>query len=190
MYVSSVIIGDMEKRIAVDLCHGMGGWTVALLETGWMVYGYDIRRFSEYPAQSIIQDVRTVSGLNWRGKVSLILASPPCEEFSRHDQPWTRAKNPPAPELGIQLFRACERIIREAGCPGIIENVRGAQKFVGKAATHWGAYYLWGNVPALLIPYIKKDWKMKRENVGPRCDRSAIRAKIPSPLADFIARSY
>jgi hypothetical protein len=31
-----------------------------------------------------------------------------------------------------------------------VENVKGAQKFVGPAKWHYGSYYLWGDVPALM----------------------------------------
>jgi hypothetical protein len=31
-----------------------------------------------------------------------------------------------------------------------VENVRGAQPWVGKAAWHYGSFYLWGDVPALM----------------------------------------
>ncbi len=34
--------------------------------------------------------------------------------------------------------------------PLIVENVRGAQKWVGRAKWHFGSYYLWGDVPALM----------------------------------------
>ncbi len=32
----------------------------------------------------------------------------------------------------------------------IVENVRGAQKWVGRARWHFGSYFLWGDVPALM----------------------------------------
>ncbi len=31
-----------------------------------------------------------------------------------------------------------------------MENVKGAQKWVGQARWHYGSYYLWGDVPALM----------------------------------------
>jgi hypothetical protein len=34
--------------------------------------------------------------------------------------------------------------------PLIVENVRGAQKWVGRARWNFGSYYLWGDVPALM----------------------------------------
>lgn len=54
------------------------------------------------------------------------------------------------------LFRACFRIQREASAsagryiPLIVENVKGAQPWVGRARWHYGSFYLWGDVPALM----------------------------------------
>ncbi len=54
------------------------------------------------------------------------------------------------------LFDACFRIQREA-CeaagryiPMVVENVKGAQPWVGRAVWHYGSFYLWGDVPALM----------------------------------------
>src|ERR1035441_6124164 len=55
-----------------------------------------------------------------------------------------------------ELFKACFRIQREASeaaghyIPMVVENVRGAQKWVGQARWHYGSFYLWGDVPALM----------------------------------------
>ena len=38
--------------------------------------------------------------------------------------------------------------------PLIVENVCGAQKWVGRAKWHYGSFYLWGDVPALM-PFTK-----------------------------------
>ena len=54
------------------------------------------------------------------------------------------------------LFDACFRIQREASeaagrhIPMVVENVKGAQPWVGRAAWHYGSFYLWGDVPALM----------------------------------------
>lgn len=68
--------------------------------------------------------------------------------------PWKRAKALPPPDN--TLFEACFRIQREA-CeaagryiPLVVENVKGAQRWVGRAAWHYGSFYLWGDVPALM----------------------------------------
>jgi hypothetical protein len=34
--------------------------------------------------------------------------------------------------------------------PLVVENVKGAQPWVGRAAWHFGSFYLWGDVPALM----------------------------------------
>jgi len=52
-----------------------------------------------------------------------------------------------------RIFDACFRIQREASeaagrhIPLVVENVRGAQEWVGKAVAHFGSFYLWGDVP-------------------------------------------
>jgi hypothetical protein len=68
--------------------------------------------------------------------------------------PFKRAKALPPPDN--ELFFSAFRIQREASeasgrhIPLIVENVRGAQKWVGRAAWHFGSYYLWGDVPAIM----------------------------------------
>ena len=32
----------------------------------------------------------------------------------------------------------------------VVENVKGAQRWVGRAAWHFGSFYLWGDVPAIM----------------------------------------
>ncbi len=43
--------------------------------------------------------------------------------------------------------------------PLVVENVRGAQKYVGRARWHYGSFYLWGDVPALM-PIVRKRAKV------------------------------
>ena len=78
--------------------------------------------------------------------------------------PWSKAKQKQADyESGVRdvkqltaLFDACFRIQREASeaaghhIPMVVENVRGAQKWVGRARWNFGSFYLWGDVPALM----------------------------------------
>jgi hypothetical protein len=77
--------------------------------------------------------------------------------------PWKRAKALPPPDNS--LFEACFRIQREASAaaghhiPMVVENVCGAQKWVGRARWHYGSYYLWGDVPALM-PMVRKSVKV------------------------------
>ena len=84
--------------------------------------------------------------------------------------PWKRAKALPPPDN--TLFEACFRIQREAceaagrHIPMVVENVRGAQKWVGRARWNFGSFYLWGDVPALMPP-------VKRLAKNPGLDWSA-----------------
>jgi hypothetical protein len=143
--------------LAIDLFCGLGGWTDGLLAEGYDVIGFDIERHEygehRYPAQLVLQDVRTLHGSQFKD-ATLIVASPPCQAYSYRAMPWKRAKALPPPDN--TLFEACFRIQREASeaagrrIPLIVENVRGAQKWVGRARWNYGSFYLWGDVPALM----------------------------------------
>jgi hypothetical protein len=107
----------------------------------------------EYPGHLVIQDVLTLHGAQFRD-ATLIVASPPCQAYSYRAMPWKRAKALPPPNN--TLFEACFRIQREAceaagrHIPMVVENVRGAQPWVGRAQWNFGSFYLWGDVPALM----------------------------------------
>src|ERR1700688_1132116 len=147
----------MQKPLAIDLFCGLGGWTDGLLAEGYDVIGFDIERHvygeHRYPGLLVIQDVRTLHGAQFKD-AALIVASPPCQAYSYRAMPWKRAKALPPPDN--TLFEACFRIQREAceaagqHIPLIVENVRGAQKWVGRARWNFGSFYLWGDVPALM----------------------------------------
>ncbi len=147
------------KPLCIDLFCGLGGWAEGFLAEGYEVIGFDIERHNYgsggYPAQLVIQDVLTLHGSQFRD-ASVIVASPPCQAYSYRAMPWKRAKALPPPSN--ELFDACFRIQREA-CeaagryiPLVVENVKGAQPWVGRAAWHYGSFYLWGDVPALMPP--------------------------------------
>jgi hypothetical protein len=147
----------MIRPLAIDLFCGLGGWTEGLLAEGFDVIGFDIERHEygahRYPAQLVVQDVRTLHGSQFKG-AALIVASPPCQAYSYRAMPWKRARALPPPDN--ELFETCFRIQREASeaagkhIPLIVENVRGAQKWVGRARWNFGSFYLWGDVPALM----------------------------------------
>ena len=152
--------------LAIDLYAGLGGWTEGLMAEGYRVVGVDIERHvygeARYPAQLVIADVLQLHGKQFR-TADLIVASPPCQAYSYRAMPWTRAKALPPPSN--ELFDACFRIQREACAavgrhiPLVVENVCGAQKWVGRARWHYGSFYLWGDVPALMPPTLKRPSK-------------------------------
>lgn len=179
----------MSQPLCIDIFCGLGGWTEGFLQEGWRVVGFDITRHvygeERYPAQLVLQDVLTIHGSQFRN-ADIIVASPPCQQYSWLAMPWSRSKDPNNSKAAKalrrkwetegpdnRLFDACFRIQREAiyarrlelhcceldyskpGCsrchiPLIVENVRGAQEWVGRAPWNYGSFYLWGDVPALM----------------------------------------
>jgi C-5 cytosine-specific DNA methylase len=160
--------------LAIDLFCGLGGWTEGLLAEGYDVVGFDIEchQYGEhrYPAQLVVQDILTLHGSQFKD-AALIVASPPCQEYSYMAMPWTLAKAKAAAiradttgrelERLNRLFNACLRLQLEASVaaghhvPMVIENVKGAQPWVGRARWNFGSFYLWGDVPALMPQAIK-----------------------------------
>lgn len=169
------------KRIVLDLCCGKGGWAKGFLAEGWRVIGVDLKDFSRvYPGEFVQADL-----LTWRGWQKIgaraVVASPPCEEFSRHDMPWTKSKNPPAPDL--RLVNRSFAIAGLLGVPIILENVRGAQPWLGRSTMNSGPFHLWGNVPTLCPVFSGKP----KQSYGSQ--QRAERAVIPFELAVWVARS-
>lgn len=159
------------KPIVFDLYCGLGGWSEAFIAQGYRAVGFDVEAHDYgtggYPGELVLRDVRSLTGaelVKQYGVPACIVASPPCQEFSYMAMPWSKAKNKereilqnPAERARLtDLFNQCFRIQREVSeaaghyVPIIIENVRGAQKWVGKARWNFGSFYLWGDVPALM----------------------------------------
>jgi hypothetical protein len=166
----------VSATLAIDLCCGLGGWTDGLLAEGWRVRGYDIEAHEygdeKYPADLVLRNVLEMHGSEI-ADADLIVASPPCTEYSYMAMPWSRAKQIaralrgdgefPEPYRGSRtieqlnaIFDTCFRLQREASeaagrhIPMVVENVKGAQPWVGRAAWAFGSFYLWGDVPALM----------------------------------------
>lgn len=155
--------------LAIDLFCGLGGWTEGLLAEDYNVIGFDIEQHQygdhRYPGKLVVQDVTTLHGSQFRN-ATLIVASPPCQEYSYMAMPWKLAKAKAAAiradttgqmlaDLN-KLFDVCFRIQKEASVaagrhiPMVVENVRGAIPWVGRSRWNFGSFHLWGDVPALM----------------------------------------
>lgn len=162
----------MSKPLCIDIYSGLGGWSEGFLAEGYECVGFDIERHvyddQRYPGQLVLQDALTLHGKQFRD-AAVIVASPPCQEYSYMALPWSRGKQIAAalrgqgsfpdgytgsrtiPQL-TALFAACFRIQREAceaagrHIPMVVENVKGAQPWVGKARANFGSFYFWGDV--------------------------------------------
>jgi site-specific DNA-cytosine methylase len=104
--------------LAIDLFCGLGGWTDGLLAEGYDVIGFDIEehKYGEdrYPALLVLQDVLTLHGSQFKD-AALIVASPPCQEYSYMAMPWKLAKAKAAAiradTTGAKLEQAVQRLL-------------------------------------------------------------------------------
>jgi len=211
---------SVRAPLCIELYCGSFGWSRGWLKMGGRAIGFD---WEHHPwhgpvpenAELVLQDVLTLNGAQFKD-ADLILASPPCQEFSYRAMPWKRAKVIPPDELGkeepewwgkteasmtreerrewdcwkrehprerpllgLRLFWRCFQIQAEAieatrrtcaACEGygggqtevcrvckgrgyleryipmVVENVRGAQKWVGPSKANYGSFHLWGDV--------------------------------------------
>ncbi|MDP9114488.1 MAG: hypothetical protein M3O20_12515 [Acidobacteriota bacterium] len=170
------------KPLCIDGFAGLGGWAEGFLAENYEVVGFDNVRHDYgtgvYPGQLVLQDWLTLDGAQFKN-AAVIVASPPCTEYSYMAMPWSRAKQIAAALRGDisdeglaipfpedykgsrtiaelnALFDSCFRIQREAIAaaghyiPLVVENVKGAQPWVGPAKAHYGSFYLWGDVASI-----------------------------------------
>lgn len=173
---------EMQPYIMLDLCSGFGGASKSEEEHGWRV----IRVDSEPRVRpTVIADIRALPMRPF--PVDLLWVSPTCTYYSRYDQ--RDSLFPGEPEPDHTLYETARAIISEWGPRyWVIENVRGAERFWGRADYRLGSRYLWTNLPMLMsVPKITK-WK---HNMCSGSDplRSAKRGYIPYAISDAVRLS-
>lgn len=171
-----------------DLCSGLGGWSEAFVQDGW-----EVIRIENNPNLSHVPHTYELDVLNYWDwidgfpKPDLVLASPPCLEFSlAYNAPKVvAAREGREFEPDMSILHACREII-EAVEPKwwVIENVAGAsvkfQEIMGPQRQIIGPFHLWGTIP-FLPDLIEK--KAKNNMSGSGKWSSNLRALIPFELS-------
>jgi hypothetical protein len=192
--------------LVLDLFSGLGGFSEGFIANGFRAIGFDIEAHDYgdggYPGQLVLRDVRSLCGaelVREYGIPAVIVASPPCQEFSYMAMPWSKAKEKmrkiladPAEQTRLtDLFNQCFRIQREvsaaAGCDcfgdpswpgkqgGVKQSAPGLRDN-GKGSAWFGGP---GTIP-----------RMTGSRSPARKRASAEIAKIPPALSSWLAKCF
>ena len=153
----------------LDLFSGLGGWSAPWKAAGHHVLTCDIATDLRPDFPCSVEDL-PITALP---PIDVILASPPCTEFSR----WTmrgmcpglrhRTVLPPS----LDLVRATKRLI-DVLRPRwwVVENVHGSTAWInpilGPHQGAWAGRYLWANFDLFVRPFTvraKSSWSSGRE---------------------------
>ncbi len=179
--------------IVWDLCSGLGGWTQAFEKH---VYRFDNSDLVQHVPGTLKEDVR-----EWKQwilkypKPDVIVASPPCLEFSNGYS----APRPKARREGIEfnpdlsILKACKEIVDFHNPKWwIIENVAGASKDFTKELGMpprqiIGPMLLWGYFPYLPIAHARmgENGKTQDWNIGDPL-RANKRAMVPLEVSQAL----
>jgi len=169
----------------LDLFCGLGGWSKAFHDAGHECTGIDIKNIG-YPWRFVKADLN-----DWKPdqQYDIILASPPCTQFSKVNQNWTGKCNE---SKGLELVFRTFALIQEIKPKyWVIENVKGLAEFIDKpndivrygATKNHKSAYLWSNIGKLgfLKQMIVKNTTRKTfKSSDPEL------AKIPYPLSEAV----
>jgi len=183
----------------LDLCCGTFGFSQGFIERGDVVLGVDSDPELTAPsgAELLIRDVKTLRA-DELGAFDVVLAGPPCPEFSamRHANPRLRGK-PPSPEAFARV-EACFRLARDLEARWwAVENVRGAIRWwrpiYGEPTHKLGAWYLWASLPPIVFPEMPHKLgsraisKAGRGRVNDLGKSGRERSRTPVELAEALA---
>jgi hypothetical protein len=196
-----------EPFTLLDLCCGMGGWSIGFHRAGFVCTGVDVIDVG-YPYDLVLADVR-----DWHPnkRYDVAVASPPCTEYSQLVRlAVSRGQRGPAnPAKGSELVKACVRIIEEVKPKiWILENVAGSLDYItpicGSPKVVHRPWFLWGDFPAFMLTQSNLPRKTDGGIGGRRYHqphdtlnsifafnplRSFYRAKIPLPLSVPIGKA-
>ena len=159
--VKTIQLGLIKMPRMLDLFAGSQSVYRIFRESGYDVTAVDILWG---------QDIMT-----WEpdGYYDFVWASPPCDTYT--DVPWHQVP------VDLTLWKRTLDIIGMVRPQYyVIENVRGAQRYWGKAVKRVGSRYLWGVFPTFDV----KDGKdlYGKSRLPPSPDRKMLRSMIPERL--------
>ena len=179
----------------LDLYSGLGGFSEAFVQDP----NYEVIRIENNPLlagvpHTIPADIFDLDPNDF-ADADLILASPPCTEFSlAFNAPGPKAKREGRDfEPDMRPLRAAIRIIKEKKPRyWVIENVHGASKIFSRELGVYaprqiiGRYFLWGNFPFLPhnLEWEKTDKSKLWEIDNPL--RANLRGKIPLEISEAL----
>ena len=161
----------------LDLFSGLGGFSQAFKDRGHFVTTVDIE--SKFKPDVCIDVIEYEPDIQY----DVILASPPCTEFSKSSMPksWKCNENGCYPDTAL-LERAIAIIKKNKPVYWVVENVAGARKYfnflLGKPVKKVGSRYLWGVFPVFDCEDVYGKWLL-----SPHADRAAMRSLIPYSLS-------
>lgn len=175
----------------LDLCSGLGGFSEA-----WLLAGYEVTRIENNPDLSHVPNTTIICIHEFakkitRGQFDVILASPPCVEFSlAYNSPRSvayRQGEIHKPDMSILLsVMTIVNIVKPKWY--IIENVVGSQRYfepyVGKPGHIHKPFLFYG-----VFPKLPNLCKHKKPDDRRNPLRSNVRAKIPLSISKAIMNS-
>jgi len=190
----------------LDLCSGLGGFSSAFIDDN----KWEVMRIENNPLLSEVQDTEiidifefrdTLADMMERGyqpdKVDIILASPPCREFSMgFNAPRAVASR----EGRLEEYQPCMKILEcvleiiKLLQPRyyIIENVKGSTRYfepyLGAPVCSIGSFWFYGKFPAFIVNEpIKTKRQMDKGSKHPL--RLQYRALIPLSISKAIKKA-
>lgn len=192
----------------LDLCSGLGGFSEAFVRSE----NWDVLRIDNNPLLSEVENTWIIDIFEFRDnladmirrgykpdKVDIILASPPCREFSLgYSSPRSEAARRGELdnyEPDLTILEACMDIIKMLKPTYyVVENVKGAVRYFNPvlgdfARSVKNTWYLWGKFPALTldenaIPH-KKSLDVNSKNPM----RTNLKSVVPRQISDAILRA-
>ena len=182
---------------ALDLCSGLGGFSEAfVIDPAWQVV-----RIENNPLLESVPHTQLGSVLEWidwlpelieqmGGRPEVIVASPPCLEFSTA-RTWAQGRvNDPDMSIVEAVFE-----IVDFAKPNfwIVENVAGACPhflvYFGRFKQKIGPFFFWGAYPHIEVPNVFNHTKASQDVWSSDPLRANKKGKIPLEISDGLLQS-